>query len=464
MKTKKYLILLLLGIFVSSLAFSFYYKIKLRVDAQAYNSIAWNLVQGNGYVEDKSNAFTPQKDEAILRVGPGYEFFLAGIYTFFGHRIWVVWIFHALLRVLTCFFLYKISLFLFSEVRLPTVGSPISATKISLVAVAVYVLIPDLLIVNGMVLAETLFLALLVGSLYVSLQALQTSRYADIAYASLWWGLAALVRPTVLPVVVLFAVPYIKSLDYKKVLLVFLFPVLLVGGWSVRNSLLYEKPLFTTTAGSFALLVGNSPGATGGYDKTPDVQSILRMHHSVDMGPIALNWVMRFMVTDPVGFLEVQIKKVSTYFSLVRPTGFWFYLINRPIEQAITLVYSALATTVLLLAGITGLFHFYARRDISLPYAKFFMGAAVLQPLVVVPLYVETRYRYPLYPLLAIFTAYAIVMFWHAKKFAYRNEDTKQLIKVVFTVTGIVVIFTLIDTAYSYNLIIDRMNEFFRVL
>ena len=96
MKTKKYLILLLLGIFVSSLAFSFYYKIKLRVDAQAYNSIAWNLVQGNGYVEDKSNAFTPQKDEAILRVGPGYEFFLAGIYTFFGHRIWVVWIFHAL--------------------------------------------------------------------------------------------------------------------------------------------------------------------------------------------------------------------------------------------------------------------------------------------------------------------------------------------------------------------------------
>jgi len=40
----------------------------------------------------------------------------------------------------------------------------------------------------------------------------------------------------------------------------------------------------------------------------------------------------------------------------------------------------------------------------------------VLAPLAVIPIIVETRYRYPLYPFLAIFAAYGISKnFWHSR-------------------------------------------------
>src|SRR3989338_518375 len=116
MRARTILTYILLGTFLISVIFSFYYKISPTVDAKAYTRIARNMVAGLGYIEHIENAGHIADDDAIVRVGPGYEFFLAGLYLITGgQNLPIVWIAQALLHVLTAFFLYKIALLLFSE-------------------------------------------------------------------------------------------------------------------------------------------------------------------------------------------------------------------------------------------------------------------------------------------------------------------------------------------------------------
>ena len=74
-KRLKILLIFSALVFGAGIAYSFYFKITPAIDARAYNDIAWNIAQGNGYRESADVPF--EKDNSIVRVGPGYEFFLA---------------------------------------------------------------------------------------------------------------------------------------------------------------------------------------------------------------------------------------------------------------------------------------------------------------------------------------------------------------------------------------------------
>ncbi len=113
----RHVIFLAVAVTLASGLFSFYVADHPRVDARAYDRIAWNLAQGFGYVEDVSMAETPVKDDAIIRVGPGYQFFLAGVYVMAGHQYWVVWLLHALLRGASVVLIYMIARQLFTSTR-----------------------------------------------------------------------------------------------------------------------------------------------------------------------------------------------------------------------------------------------------------------------------------------------------------------------------------------------------------
>ena len=55
MRSRTILVLILAGIFFTSLAFSFYYRISPTTDAKAYTRIARNLAAGLGYIEHYEN-------------------------------------------------------------------------------------------------------------------------------------------------------------------------------------------------------------------------------------------------------------------------------------------------------------------------------------------------------------------------------------------------------------------------
>src|SRR3989338_1222342 len=96
---KIWLIIFLAATIFISLSYSFYFQISPAVDAGAYDNIARNLVQGNGYLE--ALGVPPEKDNSIIRVGPGYEIFLAAIYYIFGHHYEAVWIIQGLISALS---------------------------------------------------------------------------------------------------------------------------------------------------------------------------------------------------------------------------------------------------------------------------------------------------------------------------------------------------------------------------
>lgn len=480
---------LLTAIFFISLGFSFYADLSPHVDAKAYNHIGWNLARGVGYIENEELA-DRREDDAIFRVGPGYEFFLAGIYSFAGMflekgEIWApyaqrpyalkwpwqfVWVVHAFSRVITAWLLFKIALLLFN--RHP------QKERIGYIAAAIFGFFPDLILINGFLLYETLLLFLGVTAVYFSLRTLmhfdifsQTtesrsspaalsryidmSKYRDVLLASLFWALAILTRPSellpflVFPLALIFArngEQMTKKMRY--VFLSFVFPILLVGGWSLRNTLYYDQPLFTTTAGAYALWVGNNEHATGGYDRPTELKEA-RAYHSTVLSSLAIERVKTFIKERPLKFVGLQLRKTVTYFSLIRPTGFWPEFENKPRERLLLIISSAIATAFLFIGGTAGAWLLWKQRD-NLTVAL--LGFAAAKPLAIIPFYVETRYRYGLYPLLALTAAFFIITILSTP-----SSRRAALINAA-RVTALFLVITSIDVWFSLPVIIYKLS------
>ena len=439
MHARKILIYILFGAFLVSIIFSFYYRISPTVDAKAYTRIARNMVAGLGYIEHIENTGRITNDDAIVRVGPGYEFFLAGLYLVTGgQNLPIVWVAQALLRVLTAFFIYKIALLLFSEHE--------NRTRIALLAAGIIGFFPDLVVIGGMLLAETLFLTLFTAAVYFSLLFLKEWLRSHLYLTSILWGLAALVRPTAIPMALLLAGVLAYRKNWASAAIVLLPTILFIGSWSARNSLVYGRPLFTTTAGSYALWVGNNAGATGGYDKTPQIQELIDTHHSIELSKKAFGDYFAFLIHRPFKFIELQFRKAVLYFSLLRPMGLWIYLADKPIDRVITLGLSITATALLFIFGFAGAYHFFHR---NIRDNVFLFGMFILQPFVVIPTYVETRYRYPLYIFLALFASFTISLI--LKRAISR--------KVILWVCLLFFLISVIDVAYSQQIFRERIKE-----
>lgn len=270
------------------------------------------------------------------------------------------------------------------------------------------------------------------------------------------WAVTILTRPTALVGFLILVFILVFQKKWKELFILWFFPILLVGGWSVRNSLLYHRPLFTTTAGALALWVGNNTDASGGYDKSFEILRAREQHHSTQLSSIALTRTAQFIRAEPLTFLHLQIKKTVIYFSLLRPTGFWFHLWNRPVQQLITLALSATTTAFLFIVGVSGLF-LYVRAFKNT--SAFLLVTTILQPLVVIPLYVETRYRFPLFLFLAIFSAYASVLYWYAV-----TEKRSHIRKVLGIVLVLFLLISAADVVYSFDLIYERSHELLQKL
>ena len=76
-----------------------------------------------------------------------------------------------------------------------------------------------------------------------------------------------------------------------------------------------------------------------------------------------------------------------------------------------------------------------------------------MTPLIVFITVVETRYRFPIYPLLAIFAAYFIVSL--GSRFKWRSEKLLWLAVALIFLNGAV------DLFLNIGLIKERLNGFF---
>jgi len=387
--------------FLLSFAYSFYFRIQPIVDALAYDRISWELAEGKGY----------DRQSAIGRPGPAYEFFLAGIFYVFGHSYPAVWIIQALLHALTAFLVFRIAKLVFNQDSHPIIG---------LGAALLIGFSPDLITMSAMLMTETLTIFSMVFFVFLFFLYFRDKKISHLILSAAVLAIAALARSNL----ILLAFPAFLFLFWNKLwrpLLVFAAVLLLcLTPWTVRNYLVYAEFMPFNAAVGALLAQGNYHGASGelepnfvwpeGYDQLSQIE----------FDKLARQDARRFIASHPLEFTKITFWRTSMYFSIMRPTGFWPHL--KGFAKAATLASSFVYSTVLFLLGGLGAVlaikgKFSKLRGESVFYL---LLMSIMMPLAIIGIVVETRYRFPIYPFLALFSGLSLSFLLSKAKIAFK--------------------------------------------
>ena len=202
-------------------------------DSPSYIKVAQNLYEGNGYSNCPSEPY--YKD--VLRT-PTYPYIIS-IAKHLTTDVRIVFLIQVIIDLLTLILIFRIGSYLVSEV-------------VGLIAALFYALSIISVVMCTKILAETIFVFLIVLSFY----ALAVKQKHFLAGISL--GLAVLCKPIGLYIIVV----YILYVLWKRVrlgrILLFTIPfVLLIGGWMFRNYKITQVPTISSIS-SYSLFAYNA--------------------------------------------------------------------------------------------------------------------------------------------------------------------------------------------------------------
>jgi len=397
----KWLFSVLFLSFVFSIGYSFYFKIKPQVDARAYDVIAQNIVAGNGYREDLN--LPVEMDGVVVRAGPVYEYFLASIYQVFGHSYPIVWILQAILHAASAYLIYLICLLIFANSE--------NKERIALWAAAIFGFYPDLIEISAMLMTETLYLFLICLSLYLFFLYVEDNKIQTLAIFAIVFGLTSLTRPPVfflLPVLLFYL---LKKRQFARTLIFGILLVAVLTPWTVRTYQVYGKAMPFGAGGAYNFWIGNHLGGSGEQEPGPELMNYFNNHSVLDSYNKSNAEFKSFIVNHPQDFVQTTFSRINKYFSILRPMGFWFY--SSGWRQLLFVMSSAVFSLFVLIASFGGILQTVKLKEKSLHYLLAF---TIITPLIIFITVVETRYRFQIYPFLAIFAAYFISSFMQNKK------------------------------------------------
>lgn len=434
-KSKIIIFLIILFSFLAPLVYSFVYRIAPVVDALAYDKIAINLLEGRGFKEEADKSY--EFDLAIVRAGPAYEFFLAGVYAVFGHHYEIVWILQAFLHAVSAYLIFLSCREIFKE----------KGDAIGLIAATLFGLHPDLIEISAMLMTETTYLFLIVLVIWLFIKLYQKSeqiRYS--VFLSFATGLAILSRPPVILFIPIILIFYILNKKYKQGAVFLALLILTLLPWVIRNYFIYHQFILTTLIGEYNLWVGNTLLANGGQISSGynPLTSYTEVNGFFTLKQQAGQEFWSFVIAYPFVFVKLCLIRIVRYFSLIRPMGFWFY--QTGIKQIIFVFSSVLSIAVLFVVGFSGM---AASLKEKKPFFYYFIALAFTSPLVLIPTVVQSRYRFQIYPLLAIFGGYFLVNFFTHKSGYKKN----------FVIVGSVLLaISLIDLLLFLPTILERLR------
>lgn len=429
----------ILGSFLASLLYAFHFKIEPSVDALAYDKIAWNLIKGNGYRESLENNLS--HDYAIARVGPFYEYFLAGIYKIFGRHYELVWLIQAILHALSAWLIFLTTILVLADnQKRKTAG---------LWAAAIFGFYPDLIEISAMLMTETLFLFLVCLMIYLFFCYIGRPTNQLAAGLALVAGLAVLTRSPVF-----FLIPVILFYFWRKKLwrqaAIFVLVLILVFiPWTWRNYQIYGQLMPFGAAGNFNFWIGNRLGGDGEQGPTNEQIEFVTTRELKEVNSESTKQFKSFLYSHPLEFIKLTCLRINKYFSVIRPMGFWFY--QEGLGQLLFILSSAAASVILFVFGLGGILKTIFLKDKRLYYPLAF---AIFTPLIIFVTVVETRYRFQIYPLLAIFAGYFMVRLTF-------NQTKWWLERTLWLSAALVFSNGIIDLLLSLARLKERLKLFF---
>lgn len=422
---------------IASVVYSFSFRIRPAVDAFAYDQVAQHIVSGQGFYLNPELPLL--QDEAITYQGPFYQFFLAGLYWLFGHHYEAVWIAQALLRGASVLILFLLCKEIFGEER----------RQIGWVAGTIFGLHPDLVEISAMLMTETVFIFLSILLVYaiVRFENKMTIKRAMLLGAI--FAAAVLARSTIgiLGLVILWLC--YRQRAWKPFIVFVMVGGLLMTPWIIRNYRTYHMFLPTMANFGYNFWVGNRIGADGEGGNPPELHQAIKDKGVIEANYYALEQFKTFIKAHPVRYLQLTASRILKYFSPLRPMGFWFY--QKGIGQLAFIVSSCIAAFILFSTSFIGLGIAWKEewQNIRLRVVGI---AAFLTCLSIVLILVETRYRLPIYPFLAVFSGLAV----------YRLLENWQHYKLYFfkglAVLGAIMVW---DMALEYDKVIEKLQGMF---
>ncbi len=338
--SKRPFLLIFLIIVIVNISYALIYNIKPAVDAEAYDEIALNIVNHGQY---RANLTTPiEMDGSITRIGPGYEYFLAGNYMIFGRHLWIIWSIQAILFAFTILMLGSITLRLFTEIN----------KKIVYGVMILFGVIIDIIQLNGMLMTESLFLFTLALCLYYFSNIYENNKWYSWIILGILLGTLTLIRPTGLIVFILLSIATIFRYKRKSLLCLLLVSsmfVLVQLPWVIRNYNIFGKVIFHSTADGMNLLSGNYPGNHGEFNADFPLFKALKEKYSypINFNSAAKAWYRNFVIEHPIQATGVLVEKAAALFSLAKTSGFWFHYFGK-YDQLATILLSILQNFIIL--------------------------------------------------------------------------------------------------------------------
>jgi len=284
--------------FIAGAAIAIHSGPQLRYpDEREWTQLSVNLIKQHRYTFDgiRSTAIRP----------PGYAFFLA-LPTLTG-------VGNTGLRII------NLSMFLCSEVFLyllaKRMGSPFTAA-IAMLLVFAY---PILLYTATLLYPQTFGTALLLAAIWL-LTGTEVLTVWKVLLAGCAWGTLILTIPAFVFLLGVFAIWLLwRRRGFRRKVVVFVAPLLiLVGGWSLRDYVVFNSFVFVATNGGFNLLLGNSEKSTmnsGVYTDISKYSDRAEGMSEVDADRFYTASAKQWMREHPGAALRLNGAKCIQYFS-----------------------------------------------------------------------------------------------------------------------------------------------------
>ena len=245
---RKILILFLVSlflriIFILTLKNHFYFD-----DEYEYYKMVKNFLSGNGLIVGENlKSFRP----------PLYPLLLSLLYSL-NFNLFLIRVIQCLISSATVIFIYFLGKKVFNE-------------KTGLISGIISTFYPFFIFYNGFLLTETLFVFLVVVSIYYySICLISEEGKLNEIKTGILWGLSGLCRPTMetffpfamIYLLLLKEIPIKKRL--KKIVLISLFFIFTISPWVIRNYVIFKKLIPGTTMGGWVFWEGNNPKSDGG--------------------------------------------------------------------------------------------------------------------------------------------------------------------------------------------------------
>lgn len=361
--------------------------IKMNNDDVKYIRSAWTLLDKQMFVYHDVN-------QPTVFIMPGYPFLLAFFMKLFGRMDGIIALkyFQGLLQVISLYLIFRICKDIFND-------------KIALIAVFLNAIYLPELVSAGLILTEPVFKFLLVALVFTSMKAIKTKSLYDYFIGAIIWGLAILIRPTILlyPIVIL-----IMWIIYKytvkeiiiRTLLVLFVGIAIISPWAIRNYIVFSRFIPLTLSSGNPFLQGtyiNYDHTKGSTPYKPSSDSIENDKIEMETG---IKRLQQYFPQKPLSYIYWYTLGKSFYFWVVP----YYYKDVFGVPWAVMQSFH----TILLMLALGNIILYrgrFIKENLILLLVILYFNLMHL------PYFTSSRYAYPIMPFVIIFAANAIFNF-----------------------------------------------------